>query len=141
MRDSRGNIHVATVVALLDTGAQGGNWISYDLLQRLNKLQSMRPLSPGAHVVRTGSGRLSAEGYIRELEWKLPRGPRYHLVDCYVCPQGQASDWYDIIFGSHYIVEKRLLKVNEDGFLPTFPEDDRAAEGEHRLHQRKKACR
>jgi hypothetical protein len=50
-----------------------------------------------------------------------------------VAPNEVAFDWYDIIFGSHYIVEKKFIKVNDDSFLSLVPMDDRSTAGKHEL--------
>jgi hypothetical protein len=61
--DSLGNEYpLQTVVAMLDTASHGGNWVRYELLQDLNKMHLMTDISPGAHIVRTGNGQISAVG-------------------------------------------------------------------------------
>jgi hypothetical protein len=131
--DSLGNEHpLQTVIAMLDTASHGGNWVRYELLQDLNKLHLVTDISPGAHIVRTGNGQMSAVGKIK-LRWKSPNGYRYHDVECFVAPNEVAFNWYDIIFGSHYIVEKKFIKVNDDSFLPLVPIDDKSTAGKHEL--------
>jgi hypothetical protein len=131
--DSVGNEHpLQTVVAMLDTASHGGNWVLYELLQDLNKLHLVTDTSPGAHIVRTGNGHMLAVGKIK-LRWKPPHGYGYHDVECFVAPNEVASNWYDIIFGSHYTVEKKFIKVNNDSFLPLVPIDDKPTAGKHEL--------
>jgi hypothetical protein len=131
--DSLGNEHpLQTVVAMLDTASHGGNWVQYELLQDLNKLHLVNDTSLGAHIVRTGNGHMLAVGKIK-LRWKSPNRYRYHDVECFVAPKEVASNWYDIIFGSHYIVEKKFVKVNDDSSLPLVPIDDKSMADKHEL--------
>jgi hypothetical protein len=68
-----------------------------------------------------------------KLRWKAPNGNRYHDIECFVAPNEDASNWYDIISGSHYIVEKDFIKVNDDSFLPLVPIDDKSTAAKHDL--------
>jgi hypothetical protein len=121
---SNGRRTLKAAVALLDTQSQGGNWISYELLASLNKLELVcRPRTDReAHVVKTASGVMRSIGTIT-FAMKRLEGNRYFDVDFHVCPQ-QKSRAYEIILGRDFINEHEILQVNRDALLPLLVDKD-----------------
>jgi hypothetical protein len=108
-----GNFSLAT--ALLDTQCQRGNWVSLRLVKRLGKASSISPDFTAPGIGDASGHSITAIGII-ELDWKRhPRGNRVHTGKFYVFP---ASDQFDVLFGVQYIVQEKLLLVNDDAMAP-----------------------
>jgi hypothetical protein len=120
LEDSRGNKYSKSAVALLDTQSQGvnGNWITYELLKRLNKLELVSASwSSQPPSVETGSGVMQAFGSIR-IEMKRSEGLKYFDVDFYVCPPHRDGRAYEIILGQEFLNTHGVLSVNRNALLP-----------------------
>lgn len=107
--------HLKLAVALLDTGCHEGNWVSTQLLQRIGKLSEIQTLSDAPLIQAVDGSSIIAQGRI-SLEWKRQQGNNFYETNFYVFPPEAMN--IDVIFGSQYISEKKLLVPNENAMLP-----------------------
>jgi hypothetical protein len=130
-QDSRGKRGLKTAVALLDTQSQGagGNWITYELLEKVNKWQLIIPLGSRVPRVQTGSGIMEAMGSIT-IAMKRLEGNMYFDIDFFVCPP-QPGRAYEIILGQEFLNRHEILLVNENAMLPLLIEKWKLKPGKH----------
>jgi hypothetical protein len=84
-------------------------------VKRLGKESSISQNFTAPEISDASGLSITATGVI-ELEWKRhPRGNRIHQCHFFVFP---TSDQLDIIFGVEYIVQEKLLMVNNDALVP-----------------------
>jgi muconolactone delta-isomerase len=105
-------------VALLDTGCLSGNWISSQLVERLQVESSV---TPGAQKMMKAAngGEVKSQGTI-ELDWRWSlKGVKAHTTTFHVFDAAH----HDIILGNEFLKNEGLLSWNEDNFSPLTEHD------------------